>query len=113
MRGSALVVVSAQFDFAFFLLKYSHVLGIQAFLFFDREVKMSYLFQAILFVCVFSCALIADAFWSWSSLADEKGLANLCYKSIAVGGGLVLYAGIDYLMLDYLMLAPGEVYVMA
>lgn len=74
---------------------------------------MSYLFQTLLLVFLFSCALLADAFWSKPNFNSEKSLTNLFYKSSGVITIFAIYAGIDYLMLDYLMLVPGKIYVMA
>lgn len=70
---------------------------------------MSYLFQIILLVSVLASALLADAFWSWTRFC----LSNSFYTLIAAGSAFAIYAGIDYLLLDYLMLAPGTIYVVA
>ena len=70
---------------------------------------MSYLFQTILLVFALACALLVEAFWSWSNL----NLSNSFYTWIAAGSAFVIYAGADYLMLNYLMLIPGNVYVIA
>ena len=74
---------------------------------------MSYLFQAVLLVFVLACVMLIEVFWSWSNLNDKNISLGFVYKSLAAGGGLVIYAGIDYLLLDYLMLVPGTVYVIA
>jgi hypothetical protein len=74
---------------------------------------MSYLFGAILLVFVLACLMLAEMFWSWSSLFGEKSLSNSLNISVAAGGVFAIYAGIDYVVLDYLMLVPGTSYVIA
>jgi hypothetical protein len=75
------------------------------------EVRMIYLFQVIMLMFVFACAMRIEAFWSWSGFNSGRTLNNLFYKSIAVWSGFLIYAFIDYSMIDYLMLVPGTNYV--
>jgi len=78
---------------------------------------MIYLFQVILFVFVAGCFVLIGMFWSnWHSRRNWRGGASaapLFFPSIALGGGFIIYLGIDYLMLDYLRLVPGVVYIIA
>lgn len=78
-----------------------------------RGKKMAYLFQIILLVGVLACAMLTEAFWSWSDLGGEKRPGNWYPKLVAAGCGFVAYSLIDYSMLDYLMLIPGAKYVIA
>jgi len=74
---------------------------------------MSYLLQIMLLLSIFSCVLLSDAFWSWSCLISKEGSTGLFCKSCVIVTSLTIYAGIDYFMLDYLMLVPGKIYVVA
>jgi hypothetical protein len=71
---------------------------------------MIYIFQATLVTLVLACAIRAKAPRLWSSLISEH---NLLGKSIATGSGFVIYAVMNYFMLDYLMLASGANFVIA
>ena len=52
---------------------------------------------AILLVFVLACAVMAEAFWSsWHS---KKDLSHSYLKSFVAGGGFIIYAAIDYLMI--------------
>ena len=66
---------------------------------------MNYLLQAVLLVFVLTCILMAEAFWS--GLHSERGLSYSLEKSIMTGGGFILYA-----VLDYLLIVPGQNYLM-
>lgn len=74
---------------------------------------MIYLFQAVLLVFVLACAMMGEVFGLWSILRSEGNWTHSFCKSIAAGSGLVIYAALDYSMLDYLMLVPGTIYVIA
>jgi len=67
---------------------------------------MSYVFQAILFVFVLACAMMAEAFCS--GRRSKESFTHALYKSMGTGIGFIVYAGIDYLMI-----VPGSNYVMA
>lgn len=67
---------------------------------------MSYVYQVILFVLVLACAMMAEAFWS--SLSSEGNLARSVFKSVAAGGGFIIYA-----ITDYVMFVPGANHVIA
>ena len=75
--------------------------------------KMVYLFQAILLVAVLACVMLTEAFWSCSNFGSETSLNNLFTKLVVAGSGFLVYAFIDFSMLDYLMLIPGANYVIA
>lgn len=66
---------------------------------------MDYLFQAILLVCVLTCVLMVEAFWS--GLHSERSLSYTLTKSILTGGGFLVYA-----VIDYLLIIPGTNFMM-
>lgn len=67
---------------------------------------MGDLFQATLLVCILTCAMMAEAFWScWY---NGKDLSQSLSRSVMTGGGFVIYAAIDYLLIT-----PGAHYLMA
>ncbi|MDX8399606.1 MAG: hypothetical protein R8K20_05095 [Gallionellaceae bacterium] len=74
---------------------------------------MSYLFQMLLLVSTFSCALLFDALWTKPNYNSEKGLSPIYYKSLGVIAIFMIYGGVDYFMLDYLMIIPGKIYLTA
>lgn len=67
---------------------------------------MSYLFQAVLLVFVLTCAMMAEAFWSGRH--SEKSFSYSLTKSFLTGGGFIIYA-----IIDYLLIVPGASYLMA
>lgn len=67
---------------------------------------MSYMLQAVLLVFVLACAVMAEAFWS--GMRSERSLSHSLAQSIVTGGGFILYA-----VIDYLLIVPGAGYLMA
>jgi hypothetical protein len=50
--------------------------------------------------------MMAEALLSWMRLFTS----NSAYRMLGVGAVFVIYAGMDYFLLDYLMLVPGKIY---
>jgi hypothetical protein len=67
---------------------------------------MSDLSLALLQVFILACIVTAIEFWS--SLRSKKDLSHSYLNSIATGGGFIIYAAIDYLII-----VPGSNFIIA
>ena len=67
---------------------------------------MNYMYQAMLLVFLMTCMMMAEAFWT--GLQSERSLSYSLAKSLMTGGIFIIYAAIDYMLI-----VPGDNYLMA